>query len=152
MNGAAIEQRDVGGDTKSEQRCLQHVCSSTGDLQDVGLLCARGAAKRPVEQPCMQPDPAEALIGEGDGIERSVNLRRRAAVVVEPLVFNKSFHRHNGHTQNGRSHNEADFLLLCLPSDVLTRLFLTGKPRQPTLLWIHRWTIRSSENKRVTIL
>jgi hypothetical protein len=92
MNCAAIEERDVGGDTKSEQRRLQYVCASTGDLQNVRLLLTRGAAKRPVEQPCMQPDPAEALIHEGDEIERSVDLRRRAAVIVEPLVFNKSFH------------------------------------------------------------
>jgi hypothetical protein len=156
MNCAAIEERDVGEDTKSEQRRLQHVCASTGDLQNVRLLLTRGAAERPVEQPCVQPDPAEALIHEGDEIERSVDLRRRAAVIVEPLVFNKSFHTRMAIgamaivTMAVVPMGPISYYY-ALPSDMPSG-FLGGKAASASIALIHRWKIRSSENKRVTIL
>ena len=40
----------------------------------------------------MQPHPAEASIGETDGMQGGIDLLRRAQVFVEPLVVNYSFH------------------------------------------------------------
>jgi hypothetical protein len=94
MGGPAIEQRDLWMDAKLKQRCLQHVTPSAGDLQDVRALSARHPRECAPQQPGMQAQTAEASVGESDRIERCIDFRRGAAVLVEPLVLNNSFHNY----------------------------------------------------------
>jgi hypothetical protein len=100
VSGAAVKQRDIrrdlGRDAKLEQRCLQDVGTSAGDLQNVTALFTRHARERLLQQAYVQPHTAKAAVGEADRMERSIDLRRRAAVVVQPLVLNNSFHDHRG--------------------------------------------------------
>ena len=100
VSGAAVEQGDVWNDVRSDiwrevkprERCLQHVGAPAGDLQNVRRPVPRHACECPLEQAGMQAHSTEAPIGESDVVKRCVDLRRCAAVVVEPLVVHNSFH------------------------------------------------------------
>ena len=46
MCRAAIQQRDLRGDAKLQQRCLEHIRAAAGDLQDVRPMVSREACER----------------------------------------------------------------------------------------------------------
>jgi hypothetical protein len=88
-----IEQSDICESSQSQESCPQHLCLSAGDLQDMRPLCARHPHESASEQARVQPVSTETTIHKPHRAQRQFDLLRRAVLLVQPLFFNKSFHK-----------------------------------------------------------